>query len=39
METGFHQRGIEPDEDARAGIDFLRPLVEERKKLRLGAQV
>ncbi|WP_028266887.1 sugar phosphate isomerase/epimerase family protein [Arthrobacter sp. MA-N2] len=39
METGFHQRGIEPDEDARSGIEFLRPLVEERKKLRLGAQV
>lgn len=39
METGFHRRGIEPDEDARSSIEFLRPLVEERKKLRLGAQV
>lgn len=38
METGFHQRGIEPDEDARASIEFLRPLVEERTKLRLNAQ-
>jgi len=36
METGFHRRGIEPDQDAREGIDYLRPLVErklaERKK-------
>jgi sugar phosphate isomerase/epimerase len=36
METGFHRRGIEPDQDAREGIEYLRPLVErklaERKK-------
>lgn len=30
METGFHRRGIEPDEDARASIEYLRPLVEAR---------
>lgn len=30
METGFHRRGIEPDEDARTGIEYLRPLVESR---------
>lgn len=34
METGFHRRGIEPDEDARAAIEFLRPLVDERIALR-----
>lgn len=32
METGFHRRGIEPDEDARTSIEYLRPLVE--RKLR-----
>lgn len=30
METGFHRRGIEPDEDARASIEYLRPLVQSR---------
>lgn len=30
METGFHRRGIEPDEDARTSIQYLRPLVEQR---------
>lgn len=30
METGFHSRGIEPDQDARLGIEYLRPLVQER---------
>ena len=30
METGFHQRGISPDQDARAAIDYLQPLVAER---------
>lgn len=34
METGFHRRGIEPDEDARAGYEYLRPLVAEREALR-----
>lgn len=29
METGFHQRGIEPDLDAKQGLEFLKPLVEE----------
>lgn len=28
METGFHRRGIEPDLDARQGIEYLRPLVQ-----------
>jgi protein FrlC len=28
METGFHRRGIEPDRDARLGLEYLRPLVE-----------
>lgn len=39
METGFHRRGIDPDEDARASIEFLRALVEERTALRLNAKV
>jgi sugar phosphate isomerase/epimerase len=26
METGFHQRGIEPDYDARQAYEFLKPL-------------
>jgi fructoselysine 3-epimerase len=30
METGFHRRGIEPDQDAREGIEYLRPLVERK---------
>jgi sugar phosphate isomerase/epimerase len=30
METGFHRRGIEPDEDARTSIEYLRPLVESK---------
>lgn len=30
METGFHRRGIEPDQDARQALEFLRPLVAER---------
>lgn len=30
METGFHRRGIEPDLDARQGIEYLRPLVERK---------
>lgn len=30
METGFHRRGIEPDEDARTSIEYLRPLVERK---------
>jgi protein FrlC len=30
METGFHRRGIEPDQDARMSIEYLRPLVQER---------
>jgi len=30
METGFHRRGIEPDQDAREGIDYLRPLVQRK---------
>lgn len=30
METGFHERGIEPDQDARACLEYLRPLVEAR---------
>lgn len=34
METGFHRRGIEPDEDARACLEYLRPLVAEREALR-----
>ncbi|MCA0307730.1 MAG: sugar phosphate isomerase/epimerase [Actinobacteria bacterium] len=34
METGFHRRGIEPDEDARVSLEFLRPLVAEREALR-----
>jgi sugar phosphate isomerase/epimerase len=34
METGFHRRGIEPDEDARTGIEYLRPLVEAKEKAR-----
>jgi sugar phosphate isomerase/epimerase len=28
METGFHRRGIEPDYDARLGLEFLKPLTE-----------
>jgi fructoselysine 3-epimerase len=27
METGFHQRGIEPDKDARVALEYLRGLV------------
>ncbi|MGB3909023.1 MAG: sugar phosphate isomerase/epimerase [Pseudolysinimonas sp.] len=34
METGFHRRGIEPDQDAREGIEYLRPLVEQKLALR-----
>jgi sugar phosphate isomerase/epimerase len=30
METGFHRRGIEPDQDAREGLAYLRPLVEQK---------
>jgi sugar phosphate isomerase/epimerase len=30
METGFHRRGIEPDQDAREGIEYLRPLVQSK---------
>ncbi|THG32815.1 sugar phosphate isomerase/epimerase family protein [Naasia lichenicola] len=30
METGFHRRGIEPDQDAREGIEYLRPLVDRK---------
>ena len=30
METGFHRRGIEPDLDARQGIEYLRPLVQSK---------
>lgn len=36
METGFHRRGIEPDEDARTSIEYLRPLVESRIAARDG---
>jgi sugar phosphate isomerase/epimerase len=37
METGFHQRGIEPDRDARLGLDYLRPLVEAKQAERAQA--
>jgi sugar phosphate isomerase/epimerase len=30
METGFHQRGISPDQDARVALEYLRPLVESK---------
>lgn len=30
METGFHRRGIEPDQDARVSLEYLRPLVERK---------
>lgn len=30
METGFHERGIEPDKDARECIQYLRPLLERK---------
>ncbi|MEA2401676.1 MAG: hypothetical protein QOK00_2079 [Thermoleophilaceae bacterium] len=30
METGFHSRGIEPDQDARACLEYLKPLVESK---------
>jgi hypothetical protein len=28
METGFHQRGISPDQDARVSLEYLRGLVD-----------
>jgi sugar phosphate isomerase/epimerase len=34
METGFHRRGIEPDEDARTSIEYLRALVERKQRER-----
>src|SRR5690606_40929316 len=37
METGFHRRGIEPDEDARTSIEYLRPLVEQKLAARWSA--
>ncbi|MCU1409266.1 MAG: sugar phosphate isomerase/epimerase [Microbacteriaceae bacterium] len=37
METGFHRRGIEPDEDARTSIEYLRPLVEQKLAARSNA--
>jgi fructoselysine 3-epimerase len=37
METGFHRRGIEPDQDARASLEYLRPLIE-RKTQELGVR-
>ncbi|MGD9734378.1 MAG: sugar phosphate isomerase/epimerase family protein [Solirubrobacterales bacterium] len=30
METGFHERGIEPDRDARLCLEYMRPLVESK---------
>jgi len=30
METGFHRRGISPDQDAREGLEYLRPLVQSK---------
>jgi len=30
METGFHERGIQKDKDARDGLNFLKPLVERK---------
>jgi sugar phosphate isomerase/epimerase len=34
METGFHRRGIEPDQDARVSLQYLRDLVRERTEVR-----
>lgn len=34
METGFDRRGVEPDQDARTAIGYLRPLVAEKLALR-----
>ncbi len=34
METGFHRRGVDPDQDARTAVEFLRPLVAERRAAR-----
>jgi sugar phosphate isomerase/epimerase len=34
METGFHRRGIEPDQDARVSLEYLRALVQERTEAR-----
>ncbi len=34
METGFHRRGVDPDQDARTAVEFLRPLVAERQAAR-----
>lgn len=31
METGFHERGIQRDKDARDGLNFLKPLVERKQ--------
>jgi sugar phosphate isomerase/epimerase len=37
METGFHQRGIEPDQDARVSLEFLRAIIAERQEARASA--
>jgi fructoselysine 3-epimerase len=37
METGFHERGIEPDLDARECLEYLRPLVDSKLAERKGA--
>jgi sugar phosphate isomerase/epimerase len=37
METGFHQRGIEPDRDARLGLEYLRTLIEAKRQERAAA--
>jgi sugar phosphate isomerase/epimerase len=37
METGFHQRGIEPDRDARLGLEYLRTLIEAKRQERASA--
>jgi sugar phosphate isomerase/epimerase len=36
METGFHQRGIEVDKDARVSLQYLRELLERKTKERAG---
>jgi sugar phosphate isomerase/epimerase len=34
METGFHRRGIEPDQDARVSLEYLRDLVQSKTEER-----